>query len=208
MRRLGAGSLVLFLAAICFDERGEAAVVPSGFTDTPIVSGGNYGWRVYEGSACTGNDPTLCNPGSYLFPIVEYTHAGGRCSVTGGYVYRGLQGALPDGTYVYGDYCTGEIFGWDGGTQTLLLDTTLNISSFGEDERRVQVVGDAEGVGQEHEQRDDDQDHHVEAEDPAQDRGRPDHEHDARPEQDGHPDDREVEDGRVHYATTARWWRR
>ena len=39
MRRLGAGSLVLFLAAICFDERGEAAVVPSGFTDTPIVSG-------------------------------------------------------------------------------------------------------------------------------------------------------------------------
>jgi len=34
---------------------------------------------------------------------------------------------LADGTYVYGDYCTGEIFGWDG-TQTLLLDTALNIS--------------------------------------------------------------------------------
>ncbi len=25
--------------------------------DTPIVKGGNYGWRVYEGSGCTGNGP-------------------------------------------------------------------------------------------------------------------------------------------------------
>ena len=29
--------------------------------DTPILSGGNYGWRVYEGFACTNNDPALCN---------------------------------------------------------------------------------------------------------------------------------------------------
>jgi hypothetical protein len=35
---------------------------------------------------------------------------------------------------VYGDYCSGEIFAWDGSTQSVLLDTTLNISSFGEDE--------------------------------------------------------------------------
>jgi hypothetical protein len=44
--------------------------------------------------------------------------------------------------YVYGDYCTGEILGWNGTTQTLLLDTTLNISSFGEDESgEIYVVG-------------------------------------------------------------------
>jgi hypothetical protein len=103
--------------------------------DTPIVKGGNYGWRVYEGFACTGNDPSLCNPANYLFPIFDYTHSGGRCSITGGYVYRGTQGALPAGTYVYGDYCSGEIFAWDGATQTVLLDTTMNISSFGEDEQ-------------------------------------------------------------------------
>ncbi len=103
--------------------------------DTPIVNGGNYGWRVYEGNSCTNVDPGLCNPSSYLFPITEYAHSSGRCSVTGGYVYRGSAGALPWGTYVYGDYCTGEIFGWNGGPQGLLLDTPLNISSFGEDEQ-------------------------------------------------------------------------
>ena len=109
--------------------------------DTPIISGGNYGWRVYEGFSCTNNDPALCGTSGYIAPLFEYPHASGRCSITGGYVYRGTQNALADGTYVYGDYCTGEIFGWDG-TQTLLLDTALNISSFGEDESgEIYVVG-------------------------------------------------------------------
>jgi glucose/arabinose dehydrogenase len=102
--------------------------------DAPIVKGGNYGWRVYEGSACSGNDPTLCNAANYIFPIFDYTHLNGRCSITGGYVYRGSQGALPTGTYVYGDYCTGEILTWNGAAQSVLMDTTMNISSFGEDE--------------------------------------------------------------------------
>jgi Glucose / Sorbosone dehydrogenase len=103
--------------------------------DTPLVSGGNYGWRIFEGNFCTNTDASLCNDRSpYIFPIIDYTHSGGRCSITGGYVYRGTQGALPDGTYVYGDYCSGEIFGWDGAPQSPLLDTTMNISSFGEDE--------------------------------------------------------------------------
>lgn len=102
--------------------------------DTPIVKGGNYGWRVYEGFLCTGTDPSLCNPGAYEFPAFDYSHVNGRCSITAGYVYRGSQGALPDGTYVYGDFCTGEIFAWNGSAQKVLLDTALNISSFGEDE--------------------------------------------------------------------------
>jgi len=103
--------------------------------DTPLVSGGNYGWRIFEGNFCTNTDPSLCTDRSpYIFPIIDYTHSGGRCSITGGYVYRGTQGALPEGTYVYGDYCSGEIFGWDGAPQSPLLDTTMNISSFGEDE--------------------------------------------------------------------------
>ena len=103
--------------------------------DTPIDAGGNYGWRVYEGTQCTNNDPGLCIPANYTFPVFDYIHSGGRCSITGGYVYRGGLGAMAAGTYVYGDYCTGEIFTWNGVTQTLMLDTTLNISSFGEDER-------------------------------------------------------------------------
>jgi len=104
--------------------------------DTPILNGGNYGWRVYEGFVCTTNDPTLCTATNYTPPIFDYdTHALGRCAITGGYVYRGSSGALPSGTYVYGDYCSGEILAWNGSTQSLLLDTTMNISSFGEDEQ-------------------------------------------------------------------------
>jgi glucose/arabinose dehydrogenase len=110
--------------------------------DTPVVNGGNYGWRVYEGVACTGNDPALCNPNPYIFPLFDYTHINGRCAITGGYVYRGAQGALPQGTYVYGDFCTGEIFGWDGIGQSILLDTASNIASFGEDEQgEIYMVG-------------------------------------------------------------------
>jgi hypothetical protein len=54
----------------------------------------------------------------------------------------GAQGALAVGTYVYGDYCTGEIFGWNGTTQSVLLDTARNVSSFGEDQAgELYVVG-------------------------------------------------------------------
>jgi glucose/sorbosone dehydrogenase len=110
--------------------------------NTPIQSGGNYGWRVYEGTACTNTDRILCSPASYLFPLFEYTHTAGRCSITGGYVYRGSRNSLPAGRYVYGDYCTGEIFTWDGTEQRLVLDTSLSISSFGEDDDgEIYVVG-------------------------------------------------------------------
>lgn len=108
--------------------------------DTPIEKGGNYGWRVFEGTAC--RETALCGSADYIAPRFEYDHSGGRCSLTGGYVYRGAQGAVPQGDYIYGDFCSGEILAWNGTTQSVLLDTGLNISSFGEDEQgEIYVVG-------------------------------------------------------------------
>jgi glucose/arabinose dehydrogenase len=98
------------------------------------TNGANYGWRIYEGTQCTGNDPTLCNPAGFTFPIFQYSHTAGRCSITGGYVYRGGQRNVPNGQYVYADYCTGEIWRWDGTSQILMQDTPRSILSFGEDE--------------------------------------------------------------------------
>ncbi|MBK7934856.1 MAG: PQQ-dependent sugar dehydrogenase [Pyrinomonadaceae bacterium] len=98
-----------------------------------VTLGGNYGWRVYEGSTCTGLDPTLCTPTSYTMPIYQYANAGSRCAVTGGYVYRGTQNTLVPGTYIYADYCSGEIF-INGQHSPPLLDTPRLISSFGEDD--------------------------------------------------------------------------
>jgi glucose/arabinose dehydrogenase len=107
-----------------------------------VTLGGNYGWRIWEGTQCTGLDPGLCNPAGFIFPIAEYGHTGGRCAVTGGYVYRGTRESLPAGGYVYGDFCTGEIFLLAGGASSIALDTALNISSFGEDEAgELYVVG-------------------------------------------------------------------
>jgi len=79
---------------------------------------------------------------NYVAPLLEYNHSGGRCSVTGGYVYRGKLNSLPPGAYFYADFCTGEIFMRNGGSTSLILDTNLQISSFGEDEAgEIYVVG-------------------------------------------------------------------
>jgi uncharacterized protein (TIGR03437 family) len=107
-----------------------------------ITLGGNYGWRVYEGMRCTNLGPAACTPSNYVAPITEYNHSGGRCSVTGGYAYRGARSSLPAGGYIYGDFCSGEIFLFQNNAARLLLDTSLQISSFGEDEAgELYVVG-------------------------------------------------------------------
>ncbi|MCZ6800759.1 MAG: PQQ-dependent sugar dehydrogenase [Nitrospirae bacterium] len=98
-----------------------------------IQKGKNYGWRFLEGTHCY-NPKTNCRKASNLVdPVIEYGHSSGRCSVTGGYVYRGTEIPHLNGTYFFGDYCSGEIWGYRDGKTQLLLDTDLNIASFGED---------------------------------------------------------------------------
>ena len=100
-----------------------------------LRKGGNYGWNIREGAHCYRADS--CDTAGLIDPVFEYGHDQG-CSITGGYVYRGS--AIPGlaGAYLYGDYCTGRIWGLfpdgNGGLENrLLLDTALKISSFGED---------------------------------------------------------------------------
>jgi glucose/arabinose dehydrogenase len=119
-----------------------------------ITLGGNYGWRVMEGTRCNNaGDAHPCHWVNFTPPAYEYSHSRGRCSVIGGYVYRGPSGALSEGTYVFGDLCTGEIFGvpltslpFDRGdlpaTPTVLRDASFYLTSFGEDEAgEVYVTG-------------------------------------------------------------------
>lgn len=111
-----------------------------------VTLGGNYGWRIMEGSICNPafNGGVCTPPSGHIPPISEYSHSAGRCSITGGYVYRGVRSSLPTGAYVFADYCTGEIFQMQTGLNTspVLLDTAMNITSFGEDESgEIYVVG-------------------------------------------------------------------
>jgi glucose/arabinose dehydrogenase len=77
-------------------------------TSTGPGKGVNWGWRAMEGFHCY-KPATGCSSGKRL-PLLEYAHASGRCSVTGGYVYRGSAITALKGWYVYGDYCSGEVW--------------------------------------------------------------------------------------------------
>jgi glucose/arabinose dehydrogenase len=99
----------------------------------------NYGWRVYEGFAFNPcGDTTLGGPSPRRKPIDVYSHSVG-CSVTGGFAYRGRAFGRRSGWYFFGDYCSGRIWRLlfrDArlvADHRLVLDTSLNISSFGED---------------------------------------------------------------------------
>ena len=104
------------------------------FVSAGSPGGLNFGWDYYEGNH--DYDPQGI-AGEYVFPVAEYSHAEGGCSVTGGYVYRG---SMPEwnGVYVYGDYCTGYVWGLVNaageGQVQLLFETNVRINSFGQDE--------------------------------------------------------------------------
>lgn len=107
-----------------------------------ITLGGNYGWRVYEGNSCTGLDAASCIPSDFAPPVFQYDRTSPRCAVTGGYVYRGKRQTFPQGAYLYADYCSGEVMMWHRGSQTVVIDTSRMISSFGEDdEGELYIVG-------------------------------------------------------------------
>jgi len=70
----------------------------------------NWGWRVMEGRHCY-RPATGCNRTGKKLPLTEYSHAAnGRCAISGGYVYRGSAIPALAGWYVYGDYCSGEVW--------------------------------------------------------------------------------------------------
>ncbi len=128
---------------------GQNAVEEIDFQPASSNGGENYGWRRMEGTRCF-NPSSGCDDGSLVLPILEYSHVEG-CSVTAGYRYRGPEvDALPR-FFVYGDFCSGRI--WGGKADQLgnwrareLADTGLAISSFGEDEEGHVYVVDYGGA--------------------------------------------------------------
>jgi glucose/arabinose dehydrogenase len=120
------------------------------FQPAASIGGENYGWRLMEGTHCF-NPSTNCQQAGLVLPVLEYSHAGGACSITGGYVYRGARYPRMSGIYFYGDYCSGAIWGAarqnDGTVSSqLLLSTRLAISSFGEDQNGELYVADLKGA--------------------------------------------------------------
>ncbi|WP_447978982.1 PQQ-dependent sugar dehydrogenase [Candidatus Nitrospira bockiana] len=110
-----------------------------------VQRGGNYGWRIMEGRHCFA--PRVgCSADGLIPPVAEYPTREPRCSIIGGYVYRGRELAGLDGTYVYADYCSGEVLGLQGGREVLLLATGFRISSLGQDQAGELYVIDHGGT--------------------------------------------------------------
>ncbi|MEM7474099.1 MAG: PQQ-dependent sugar dehydrogenase [Planctomycetota bacterium] len=98
-----------------------------------VEKGGNYGWSIVEGPQPIRSDIAV-GPTPIRKPLVAYPHTEGL-SVTGGVVYRGEQFKELEGTFLYGDYVTGLLWGMrfenDQVTyKELLAETGLPIISF------------------------------------------------------------------------------
>lgn len=101
------------------------------------LAGLNYGWPIMEGNHCFSEQ--TCSAEGLVIPITEYNHNFG-CSITGGYVYRGQDFPALQGGYFFADYCSGTLWAIAADSNpltepTIVLESGLQISSFGEDER-------------------------------------------------------------------------
>jgi glucose/arabinose dehydrogenase len=122
----------LYIADVGQGEWEEVNVVPA--ATKPV----NYGWRIMEGTHCY-NPSTNCPTAGLTQPVHEYNHAGGKCSITGGFVYRGAALTGVQGTYFFADYCEGVVrsFRFANNQATNIQDYNLDdvdsVLSFGED---------------------------------------------------------------------------
>ncbi|WP_299277692.1 PQQ-dependent sugar dehydrogenase [uncultured Psychroserpens sp.] len=88
------------------------------------TGGENYGWKCFEGTSTFSNGAG-CSTITHTPPVAEYNYGGNpfKCSITGGYRYRGTIQTGLQGLYFFGDYCSDEI----GVVQETAPDTyTLN----------------------------------------------------------------------------------
>jgi glucose/arabinose dehydrogenase len=121
----------LYLADVGENRWEEIDFLPAG-----SQGGANFGWNYREGMHRFQGTPP--NSPAFVDPVLEYDHSQG-CAVTGGKVYRGK--ALPEwsGVYIYGDFCSGKVWGllrqpggaWQNG---LLFQLQAYIAAFGQDE--------------------------------------------------------------------------
>jgi glucose/arabinose dehydrogenase len=130
----------LFIGDVGQNQLEEVDFMPAG-----TGAAANYGWKIMEGTQCTGDSDACpayvppCDSPVFTPPILEYDHSQGDCAIIGGFRYRGSGIPSLAGRYVYSDNCSGTIrVGTEGppGTWTasVLLESGHPISAFGEDE--------------------------------------------------------------------------
>jgi glucose/arabinose dehydrogenase len=113
----------------------------------------NYGWPLAEGNACTLN----CSGQDLVWPIYQHpsrdlfqdSDRELTCAIIGGVVYRGRDYPTWQGVYVFGDYCSGELWALrDFASKPelrRLADTDLTLTAIGTDYRGEILLTDGGG---------------------------------------------------------------
>jgi glucose/arabinose dehydrogenase len=131
----------LYLADVGQSAAEEIDIEPAG-----SKGGLNYGWRCYEGDTSYNITMGCQAAETYIKPALVYDHNEGRCSLTGGYVYRGSTYPKLSGRYFYADFCSGDVFGTTkkGGKLqgSVVAKTPYQISTFGENSQGELFLAD------------------------------------------------------------------
>ncbi len=90
---------------IAIGDVGQDRVEEIDYERLRTARGANFGWDAFEGNSLI--EPPA--PGNALRPIHTYSHSGGGCSITGGYVVRDRSLKSLRGRYVYGDFCDPQV---------------------------------------------------------------------------------------------------
>ena len=114
-----------------------------------VERGGNYGWSLMEGPQPIRPERKQ-GPTPVLPPTVVHSHTESR-SITGGFVYRGSRLSELVGSYIYGDFVTGKIWGavYDAkrpASVVELANTPLKVICFGVDNKNELMVVDYGGT--------------------------------------------------------------
>ena len=113
------------------------------------AAGVNLGWPIKEGPHCFELDEKTreeydvsielpCQADNrFTEPIISYEHTG-NCAIVGGIVYRGAAIPWLQGTYLFGDHCSGKIWALDGDAESgwrmiEIADLDWPVPSFGTD---------------------------------------------------------------------------
>lgn len=110
-----------------------------------VVAGGNYGWPAREGTLCFRTDP--CEDPDFTDPLVELSHAEAR-AVVAGYRYRRTDVPGLEGSLVFADYVSGNVWSADaGGDARLEVEGRFPISSIGLDAEHRPYFTRYDGAG-------------------------------------------------------------
>jgi hypothetical protein len=141
----GSSPAMLYIADVGQNRFEEVNVAAS------TAGGLNYGWNVLEGLHCYPSGDACSITGIHL-PAIEYANPSVGCSITGGFVYRGVAVPEANGQYFYSDYCSGFLSSMSGSagagfvTRSWSVPSVGNVTSFGEDAAGELYVLNAAGA--------------------------------------------------------------